>query len=291
MNEEVFTEFKNEMRIRKEHVDHVLADYFSEMSIPAGQGILELKKSMEYSLVRGGKRFRPTLCMLMADAFGIDESRVLPLACAIEMIHTYSLIHDDLPSMDNDDFRRGEATNHKVYGEATALLAGDGLLTEAFSLIAQSYSEEPLVAANLVLLVAKAAGIHGMVGGQSLDLKAQNQEVNQAEIETIHKMKTGALIRVCAEGSAVACGLSGEKVELAKRFGAELGLAFQLADDLLDSTEDFIEPNSLPKILGLAETKKYLLQVSERAHYTLNELGIQKGWLHQLVDYNSNRKN
>lgn len=274
---------------RREYFDEIMKGYFSDFDLPRAAAISELRKAMEYSAVRGGKRFRPVLCYLVAEAFGCHPSRITPLACAIEMIHTYSLIHDDLPCMDNDDFRRGEPTNHKVFGEALSLLAGDALLTEAFYLLAIGYPEEPKVSVALSRLLSEAAGIRGMVGGQAIDMKAQDAMPDLEEMVTMHEMKTGALIRVCAEGAAVACGLPEKQIHLCKKFGAHLGLAFQLKDDLLDSSAGEIEPGSYPALIGLEKTEKFLHEVSDKAILELNQLGIQGGLLVQLVKYNNQR--
>lgn len=229
---------------------------------------------MQYSLVRGGKRFRPVLALLIGEAFGVSPQRVMPWAAAVEMIHTYSLIHDDLPCMDNDDFRRGEPTNHKVFGESSALLAGDTLLTEAFGLLANQYSDEPTLAMTLVRLLVEAAGYHGMIGGQAIDLTSKKQNLSLDELIQMHEMKTGALIRVASEGAAVACGLPLAKRLQCREFGRLLGFAFQLKDDLLDSVPE-IEAGSFPAHLGLAATEQRLFEISDRAKILLTELGFQ----------------
>lgn len=274
---------------RREYFDEIMKGYLSDIELPQASAISELKKSIEYSAVRGGKRFRPVLCYLVAEAFGCHPSKITPLACAIEMIHTYSLIHDDLPCMDDDDYRRGEPTNHKVFGEALALLAGDALLTEAFYLLAIGYPEDPQVSVALSRLVSEAAGIRGMVGGQSIDMKAQETPPELEEMITMHEMKTGALIRVCAEGAAVACGLPAKQIQLCKKFGSHLGLAFQLKDDLLDSSSGEIEPGSYPALIGIEKTEKFLHEVSDKATQELHQMGISNGLLVQLVEYNNRR--
>lgn len=283
-------QFLNEMKERKEKVDEALEKYFDHISTPRALGIQELVQSMKYSLLRGGKRFRPVLCLLTAEAFAVHPKRVLPLACAIEMIHAYSLIHDDLPCMDDDDIRRGEPTNHKVFGETTALLAGDGLLTEAFRCLGEGYEKEPELGLKLITLLSTAAGLIGMVGGQAIDLKAQKEKISLQELNLMHAMKTGALIRICVEGTALACGLPTEKVELCRKFGQHLGLAFQIKDDLLDSSEGKIELGSFPGILGLEETQKYLIDVSLDAQDLLKTIGAERSLLKDLVEYNLRRQ-
>src|SRR4051812_43647285 len=184
-------------------------------------------ESMFYSLLSDGKRFRPVLSMLTAKAFQKPYEVVLPLAAAVELIHTYSLIHDDLPLMDDDDVRRGRPTNHKVYGEAMALLAGDGLLTAAFSILAQSASPHAITAVHLL---SEAAGPRGMVGGQVLDIESKSPDADL--LEEIHQRKTGALIQVSVEAAAVMCGGTPEQQKAMAEYGGHLGMAFQLADDL-----------------------------------------------------------
>jgi geranylgeranyl diphosphate synthase type II len=275
---------------KRQQTESSLSYYFSKLTFPPGAGSALLKKSVEYSLLSEGKRFRPSLCVLIAEAFSQDPAVVLPWACAIEMIHTYSLIHDDLPCMDNDDFRRGKPTNHKVFPESTALLAGDALLTEAFSLLATEYAHKSHLGLRLVGLLAQAAGCQGMVGGQALDLSAKADLQTKEELLLMHRLKTGALIRVCCEGAAVICERTSQEVELCRKFGEDLGLAFQLADDILDSQDSKLEKGSLPASIGLEQTKLDLLQVSEQAQSRLRDLAFKSGSLRKLVEYNLQRK-
>jgi geranylgeranyl diphosphate synthase, type II len=274
---------------RKEWVDQAIDRLLSSWDLPASPGLSKLKESIAYSYSRGGKRFRPVLALLIAESFAVHPQRVLPWAMAVEMIHTYSLIHDDLPCMDNDDFRRGEPTNHKKFGETTALLAGDALLTEAFALIAQSYGEDAKVGLQLVGLLSKAAGLFGMVGGQAIDLEFQKQKPDFQNLEQMHLMKTGALIRVSAEGAALICGLPAEKVQLCREFGANLGLAFQIQDDLIDAKEEQ-ESGSFPTVLGFEQTRKYLDDLNQKCLKNLSDLGISEGSLQELVLYNQSRE-
>ncbi|MGZ5278926.1 MAG: polyprenyl synthetase family protein [Pseudobdellovibrionaceae bacterium] len=273
---------------RKEWVDEAIERLLDGWKLPASPGLTKLKESIAYSYQRGGKRFRPVLALLVAETFAVHPQRVLAWSMAVEMIHTYSLIHDDLPCMDNDDFRRGEPTNHKKFGETTALLAGDALLTEAFSLIAQSYKDEPDIGLQLIAMLSQAAGLFGMVGGQAIDLEFHQQKPSFSDLEQMHLMKTGALIRVSAEGSALLCGLPVEKVNLCREFGEHLGLAFQIQDDLIDAKEK-LEPGSFPAVLGLEQTEKYLADLNQTALQNLADLGITHGPLKELVHYNQNR--
>ncbi|NCB63371.1 MAG: polyprenyl synthetase family protein [Clostridia bacterium] len=195
-----------------------------------------LYDAMEYSLLAGGKRIRPLLTLETCRMCGGDVTLALPFACAIEMIHTYSLIHDDLPCMDDDDLRRGRPTNHKVYGEATAILAGDGLLTAAFetALEAPGLPAERTVAAAACL--AKAAGGRGMVGGQALDMAAEGRSVTSRDVEYLQELKTGALLCAAAEMGCIAAGGGEAERKAVSQYARKLGLAFQIRDDMLDVT-------------------------------------------------------
>lgn len=241
-------------------------------------------ESMFYSLLSDGKRFRPVLSMLTAKAFNKPYSLVLPLAAAVELIHTYSLIHDDLPLMDNDDTRRGRPTNHKVYGDAMALLAGDGLLTAAFSVLAQSASPHAITA---VQLLSEAAGPRGMVGGQVLDIETKNPDATL--LEEIHKRKTGALIQVSVEAAAVLCGATPEQQKSLAEYGANLGMAFQLADDLQDYNPNKPEKINFVSVLGQDETRARLERVSEEALECLFIFPDSADPLRKMVAMNSER--
>jgi geranylgeranyl diphosphate synthase, type II len=194
-----------------------------------------LHKAMRYSVFAGGKRLRPVLVIAGAEAVGGSAERVMPTACAMELIHTYSLVHDDLPAMDNDDFRRGVPTNHKVFGEATAILAGDALLTLAFRLVADNARTSNISALQEVVVdIADAAGHGGMVAGQVADLEAEGRQVGAETVDYIHAHKTGALIRTSLRVGAMLCGGGAEQVRALSVAGASLGLAFQIVDDILD---------------------------------------------------------
>jgi geranylgeranyl diphosphate synthase type II len=192
-----------------------------------------LHKAMRYSVFAGGKRLRPLLVIAGAEAVGGTASQVMPTACAMELIHTYSLVHDDLPAMDNDDFRRGAPTNHKVFGEAMAILAGDALLTLAFRLVADNAGESRALR-DVVLDIADAAGHGGMVAGQVADLEAEGRRVGAEVVDYIHAHKTGALIRTSLRVGAMLCGADAAQVRALSVAGADLGLAFQIVDDILD---------------------------------------------------------
>lgn len=252
-------------------------------------GIKKLREAMEYSSYDGGKRFRPVLCLWTMEALGANPEDAIPFACAVEMIHCYSLIHDDLPCMDNDDFRRGKPTNHKVYGEAMALLAGNALLTEAIGCVSKAYGQRPELANRLVQQLTQAAGAHGMVGGQAIDILKTENEITLAELDFLHTLKTGAMIRVAVTGACEIAGVSKDMAEALKKYAQDVGLAFQIADDLLDYEPGNVEPASYPAVVGVQETKKYLEDITGRAINALSVVGPRAQWLKEVAVYNQNR--
>ena len=230
------TEFdlKSYLEARRLAVEEAL-----EAALPTEDGLdARVVEAMRYSLFAGGKRLRPILCLAAAEAVGADLQEAMPAACAVEMIHTYSLIHDDLPAMDDDDLRRGIPTNHKVFGEAIAILAGDGLLTEAFTLLGncRTLSADRIV--QLVAVISAAAGHRGMVGGQVVDMLWQNRTADLSVVRYMHGKKTAALIAASTQAGALAGGGTGEQVERLGRYGRAVGLAFQIVDDILDIRGD-----------------------------------------------------
>ncbi len=204
---------------------------------PCRDGQDEVAEAMRYSLINGGKRLRPILCIEFAKACGSTALDALDFACAVEFVHTYSLIHDDLPCMDDDDFRRGKPSCHKKFGEATALLAGDALLTHAFEIIASStLSAEKK--ANAVLLLSQKAGVDGMIGGQIIDLKYESENPDLKQLLSVHRLKTGALIAAACLLGCIAAGADDMKLKAAYNFAYKLGIAFQIKDDILDVVGD-----------------------------------------------------
>lgn len=196
-----------------------------------------IHQAMRYSIFAGGKRLRPTLVIATGEVFAAAEQALLPAACALEMIHTYSLIHDDLPAMDNDDLRRGRPTNHKVYGEAMAILAGDALLTQAFITLAKMTGISAETQVRVIAEVAAAAGtVKALIGGQVLDIENEGKLVTAAELTAIHRAKTGALIRCCVRVGAILGGANEDELQLFTEYAEKAGLAFQVADDVLDAT-------------------------------------------------------
>ncbi len=256
-----------------------------------------LRESMCYSVEAGGKRLRPVLVLLACEACGGQIEDALPAAAAIEMIHTYSLIHDDLPAMDDDDLRRGRPTNHKQFDEATAILAGDGLLTRAFEVIAQ-YVRPPEVAAACVLDLASAAGVEGMVGGQMADLQAETSGVRTVEeLEAIHLRKTGRLLRSPLTMGARIAGASPETLDRLDQFGKCVGLAFQITDDLLDMTGDASKMGkavrkdaahgklTYPGLLDLEESRRRAERLIEEACRSIAFLGDRGHRLEALARF------
>lgn len=198
-------------------------------------------RAVRYSLLAGGKRLRPILCLAAAEAVGGDGKAILPVACALEFIHTYSLIHDDLPAMDNDDYRRGRLTAHKVFGEDIAILAGDALLTEAFRLLTRSELMPGIPAERILAVaaeIAAAAGWSGMVGGQVLDVRSEGKKIDLEMLQQIHRLKTGELIRVSLRSGAILGGASAAMIASLSDHGRQIGLAFQIADDILNVEGD-----------------------------------------------------
>lgn len=285
--ESIFADYQPFLEKIETQLKNCVSNWTPQVS--AVQGLVE---SMAYSLLSGGKRFRPLLSLLTVDALEGDIENVIPWAVAVEMIHTYSLIHDDLPCMDDDDVRRGRPTNHKVYGEALALLAGDALLTEAFAVLAESYRQQPGIALELVSLLSHAAGLRGMIGGQVMDInEAFLQDIHPEQITNIHELKTGALIKVAIEGAAVVCGTpTPVRAQLAE-YGRLLGLAFQVADDILDYDPEHPELCSLTASMGMEKTKAYLDKLSQQAVDCLASLPRDRGKaLLKMVDFNKGRK-
>jgi geranylgeranyl diphosphate synthase type II len=248
---------------------------------PALEGFWEC---MGYSLHSEGKRFRPLLALLTAKALKKDPERVLPLAASVELIHTYSLIHDDLPVMDDDDVRRGRPTNHKVFGEAPALLAGDALLTLAFGILAEADSP---CAPEAIRLLSKAAGPAGMVGGQVLDIEAK--DLTQDKLADIHRLKTGALIAVSVEAAAALLGASPEERAALSEYGRQLGLAFQLADDLQDFDPENLETVNYANLIGVEGTRRYLERVSGEALAAIKDFDSSAESLREMIRLNSKR--
>ncbi|MBR4858091.1 MAG: polyprenyl synthetase family protein [Clostridia bacterium] len=265
-------------------------------------GLDVMLDAVSYSLGNGGKRIRPVLTLEFCRICGGDYRDAIPFAIGAEMIHTYSLIHDDLPCMDNDDMRRGKPSSHKVYGEANALLAGDGLLTLAFETVLSSdVSADKKAKAALEL--AKAAGISGMIGGQVMDLSNEGKAVSLDEIRATDRLKTGEMIRVAAVMGCIAAGADDEKIAAAENYCENIGLAFQIVDDILDVTSDDAtlgkpvgsdsqnEKSTYVSHLGIEKSKEYARRLTENARAALDIFGSEGEFLSELADRLSERKN
>lgn len=282
-------------------------DRFLDSVIPGAQTVpTTLHESMRYSLFAGGKRVRPILAIAAAEAVGNPTPAVMPIACSLELIHTYSLIHDDLPAMDNDDYRRGKPTNHKVYGEAMAILAGDALLTMAFELCCRASLVKGIDPARQVRLIeelAFGAGNRGMVGGQVLDIQAENKDIDLATLQSIHKHKTGMLIRAAVRMGAFTAGATPSQLDDLTGYAEDIGLAFQIADDVLNVTGTREElgknPNTdaqrgkktYPTFYGVEGAQKLADECMTRAINRLSSFGPPADPLRELARYITARKN
>ena len=256
----------------------------------------KLGEAMEYSLMAGGKRMRPMLLMAAADAVGRKGTDFLIAACAMEMIHTYSLIHDDLPAMDNDDYRRGKLTNHKVYGDGMAILAGDALLTLAFEVVLRQEAD-PAVKLAVVREFAIAAGQSGMVGGQAMDLEAEGQKIDMGTLQQLHMGKTGALFHAAIRSGAILAGATEEELAALTTYADKFGLAFQITDDILDVTGDEAligkpvgsdernDKSTYVTLTSLEEARKLAEETVAEAVAALAPLGEKAGFLRELVEY------
>jgi geranylgeranyl diphosphate synthase, type II len=278
-------------------VERLLADRMQRIAMGTPDRLAE---SMRYSLLGGGKRLRPVLCLAFADALGGGGSMAEDGACAVECIHTYSLIHDDLPSMDNDDLRRGQPTNHKVYGEAMATLAGDALLTDAFAILGNGGEGELMTRARMTTTLALAAGARGMVGGQVLDIAA-DRAASKEYLLKLHQMKTGALITAACRLGVLAARGSFAALEAAELYGESLGLAFQIADDVLDATssadalgkpagaDEAAGRFTFPAVVGLQGSRELAHELVARAKDSIRLVEPIAGPLAALAEYSVER--
>ena len=258
--------------------------------------------SMKYSLMAGGKRLRPVLLMAAADAVGAEGDEFVTTGCAIEMIHTYSLIHDDLPSMDNDDYRRGRPTNHKVYGDGMAVLAGDALLTMAFEVMLRQQGATVEQQMAVVREMSLAAGPNGMVGGQAIDLESENRQIGMEELRKMHMGKTGALFRAAIRSGAILGGGTEKQLSALTEYADKFGLAFQITDDILDVTGDekiIGKPvgsdernrkSTYVTLTSLQEAKKLAVTTVDEAIEALDVFGDEAEFLRDLATYLIERK-
>jgi geranylgeranyl diphosphate synthase type II len=284
---------------KKDIVDRALDEYLPEMS----GALSEITESMRYTLFAGGKRIRPVLCMASAEAVGGSADSVLPVACAIEMIHTYSLIHDDLPLMDNDDYRRGKPSNHKVFGEGVAVLAGDALLTEAFCLLSGKIPQiSPEKSLAIIREISAAAGFLGMIGGQVADLRAEGKDVDMETVDYIHTHKTQALITVSIRSGAMIAGAGDDDLGALSEYGKKTGLAFQIADDILDiescrkilgkdtGRDEGLKKATYPALIGLKESKERTRTLVEDALDDIRHFDEKAEPLRMIAKFIAERK-
>lgn len=265
----------------------------------------ELYDSMKYSLVAGGKRIRPVLLLETMDMLGADIKEGIPFACALEYIHTYSLIHDDLPAMDNDDLRRGKPTNHKVFGEAIAILAGDGLLNSAFEVMANEVEAKlTLSRAKAMKLITDCAGINGMIAGQVVDMDSEEKQISYDQLKYLHSKKTGALLRAAVISGAILSEASKDQLEALEIYSKNIGLAFQISDDILDEVGDSKvlgkntgsdkenQKSTYVSLFGLEKAKELAQNCIEEAVDSLKIFDIEKrAFLEALAWFIINRKN
>ncbi len=277
----------------KQLLEKELRDRVNQLTAPS-----VIKESMLYSLEAGGKRIRPLLLFATLSAFGENTRKGLQTAAAIEMIHTYSLIHDDLPSMDNDDLRRGKPTNHKVFGDAFAILAGDALLTYSFQLLAETPDEFADASTKLALIkeLSKASGAEGMVGGQVADISGEEKDLSLSDLEYIHIHKTGKLLECSVVSGAILAGATEEQIKTLATFAYHLGLAFQIRDDILDlegveeiigkrvGSDEINHKVTYPSLLSLEGAKKALHQHIELAKNQLKSTKLNVEWLEAITD-------
>ena len=255
-----------------------------------------IHRAMRYSVQAGGKRVRPILCLESARIFTSEITPILPIACALEFIHTYSLIHDDLPALDNDDLRRGKPTCHKKFGEATAILAGDALLTLAFETLANAPVDAARRVAILSHVGSSAGTVNGMVGGQVADLEAEGHAIQPSELEYIHRSKTAALIRASVVSGAIGGGAGDEDVVRLKRFGETIGWAFQVVDDILDVEESSAalgktagkdaaqRKATYPSLYGLEKSRQFAKELEDRAMKEIEPYGSRAARLRELAE-------
>ncbi len=288
---------------QKKRVDRALEALFDkELSREYGR----LAEGIRYSLLAGGKRIRPVLALAAIEAVGGDSDALLPLTLPLELIHTYSLVHDDLPAMDNDDLRRGRPTNHVVYGEASAILAGDALLTHAFTLLSDPVYDRVLSASRrmeVVYELSHASGLSGMVGGQFLDIVSEGKHLTLPELENLHRHKTGALLRASVRIGGILAGASAERIDALTRYGESIGIAFQIADDLLDvlgTAEELGKAaqkdagkskNTYPGLVGVNRARVLAEEKCKEAHEAVAIFGAKGEPLAHIASYIIERRN
>lgn len=293
-------EFKALLKEKAEIVDKYLEKYLpSEAEYPQ-----IIFKAMRYSVFAGGKRLRPIMVMEACRAFGGSVEKAMPFACSIEMIHTYSLIHDDLPAIDNDDYRRGRLTSHKMFGEDMAILAGDALLHHAFETMSRACAEQgDISSAKAMLAIAEGAGVHGMVGGQVVDVISEGKSIDKETLDFIHRNKTAAMLIGALKAGAVLGGAGEDEIAKLEKAGELIGVAFQIQDDILDVTSTFEKLgkpiNSDEKnhkvtyatMFGVEKASEYVEKMSDEAIAILKSMGDKTEFLVRLTEYLIKREN
>jgi geranylgeranyl diphosphate synthase type II len=278
---------------RQKEIDRALDRFLPKATVPPAT----IHKAMRYSLFAGGKRLRPVLCLAAAEACGGRTAAALPHACAVECIHTYSLIHDDLPSMDNDDLRRGRPTCHKVFGDAIAILAGDALLTVAFEIATHAKPVSRYDLREIFREITEAAGSRKLIAGQVADLEAEGRRISREQVRSIHENKTAALLTASVRLGAMASNASAKQLAAVTAFGRALGLAFQVIDDILDVTQTSdklgksagkdiaAQKATYPAVIGLEKSRAEARRLTRQAHSALQSLGENAVVLRALADY------
>jgi geranylgeranyl diphosphate synthase type II len=275
------------------HVDRALDGFLpKEKIVPT-----TIHKAMRYSVFAGGKRLRPILCLAAAEACGGEIERAMPAACAVEVLHTYSLVHDDLPCMDDDDLRRGRPTCHKVFGDGMAVLCGDALLTEAFLILAQTMQTPRYRMDAFIKELALTSGSRHLIGGQVMDLEGEGKSLTKAQLILIHKAKTAALLTTSLRLGAMAVNATPAKIEALTTFGQSLGLAFQIIDDILDVTQSTevlgktagkdanVAKATYPAIVGLEKSRKEAAALTQKAMHAIAGFGKRADHLHQIANF------
>jgi len=286
-------DLKDYLSDRVEEVDAALDAFLPRKR----QAPAKIHEAMRYSVFAGGKRLRPILCLAAAEACGGDPEAAMPAACAVEVMHTYSLVHDDLPCMDDDDLRRGRPTCHKVYGEGMAVLTGDALLTEAFLMLSEMAPTKRYPTAAFVAELALTGGSTRLIGGQVMDLDGEGRKLTKAQLVKIHEAKTAALLTSSIRLGAMSANATDARLEALTVFGHSLGLAFQVIDDILDVTQtteklgktagkdEAVDKATYPSILGLEKSRREAAKLTKRAMDSLAPFGRRALRLHQIADY------
>ena len=287
--------FKSSLKYRVDYIEKLLKEH-----MPEEKGYQKtIFEAMNYSLKAGGKRLRPILTLEACRIVGGNEEDAIPFAIAIEMIHTYSLIHDDLPALDDDDLRRGRPTNHKVYGDAMAILAGDGLLNYAFEIMLSSSigKENPAKYLNAINEIAKSSGVYGMIGGQVVDIESEDKKIEMEKLDFIHLNKTAAIIVGCMRAGAIIGDATEEQLENITKYATNIGLSFQIADDILDITGDEsklgkkvgsdIDNNksTYPSLIGLEKSKEIANDLINEAKTRISNIKGDTEFLNDLAEY------